>query len=268
MKLMFDCQDVDGSRWIIRGYKSVIKTLCRLDRQNMSEDNTIKVQHCQELSKLSRQKSATELCSERPTITTYLLTVTCILFLLQNKSRVRLRVRVLSAEPRDYLRYGRPGGTRGEKWQACDVLCPPDFICCLLFPRYALKAGKWIWYLLTSKLWEAFQWLGNQRPPPAHTHACIFHLLFQDVWSLWPSWILLWAGSVQSVTGTLIIGSSSERRLPDAARSERGVLWSRSYTCVNVSVNMLHICGPSSAAVFRFFITAFLLQNQSKAENK
>lgn len=169
MKLTFDCQDVDGSRWIIRGYKSVIKTLCRLDRQNMSEDNTIKAQHCQELSKLSRQKSATELCSERPTITTYLLTVTCILFLQQNKSRVKLRVRVLSAEPRDYLRYGRPGGTRGEKWQACDVLCPPDFICCLLFPGHALKAGKWIWYLLTSKLWEAFQWLGNQRPP-TRTH--------------------------------------------------------------------------------------------------
>lgn len=34
---------------IIRGYKSVIKTVCRLDRQNMREDNTMKAQRCQEL---------------------------------------------------------------------------------------------------------------------------------------------------------------------------------------------------------------------------
>lgn len=38
-----------GPLWIIRGYKSVIKTVCRLDHQNMSEDNTKKAQRCQKL---------------------------------------------------------------------------------------------------------------------------------------------------------------------------------------------------------------------------
>lgn len=46
---------------IIKGYKSVIKTVCRLRCQNMSEDNTAKASTAK--NKLSRQKTVTEYCT-------------------------------------------------------------------------------------------------------------------------------------------------------------------------------------------------------------
>ncbi len=52
-----------GPRQIIRGYKSVIKTVCRLDRQNMSEDNTMKARCCQELVANYQDKRLWQSCA-------------------------------------------------------------------------------------------------------------------------------------------------------------------------------------------------------------